>query len=72
MATAHTLGHIQEFDAGVESIAAYLERVQMFFLVNKLEEDIKVPTLLTLIGAKNYLLLRSLVSPASPNEKTIW
>ena len=41
----------------------YGERVEMFFEVNSVAEDKKVPTKLSLMGNKMYALLRNIVSP---------
>ena len=40
----------------------------MFFEVNSVAEDKKVPTILTLMGNKMYALLRNIVSPRRPRE----
>ena len=64
------IGNVEEFDSSVESIVAYLERLQMFFEANEVADARKVPMLLTMLGAKNYSLLRSLVAPANPKDKT--
>ena len=41
-----------------------------FFTVNDVPETKKVPALLSLIGGKTYKLLKNLVAPDAPNEKT--
>ena len=64
------IGRIDPFDAGVESITAYLERLQLYFDVNSIPEPKRVSSLLTLIGPVNYNLLRSLVAPTPPREKS--
>ena len=70
-ATMQMLGNLQEFNPDNETIVMYLERMQMFSEVNNVEDAKRVPVLLTAIGAKNYLLLRDLVSPATPREKSL-
>ena len=69
MATAMRYAPFQEFQSD-ESITAYLERLEMYFLANDVEEEKKVPLLLSHIGAKTYGLLRSLAAPSAPKEKT--
>lgn len=64
------IGTISEFDPSVETIGAYLERLEMFFLVNAIDDGKKVALLGTLLGAKNYSLLRNLVAPENPMDKT--
>ena len=68
--TSNTIGCITEFKPENEKIAAYLERVQLFFEVNGIDEDKQVPVLLTVIGSTNYALLSNLVSPGKPKDKT--
>jgi hypothetical protein len=69
-ATMQILGNLQEFNPDNETIVVYLERMQMFFEVNNVEDAKRVPVLLTANGAK-YSLLRDLVSPATPREKSL-
>ena len=61
---------MKEFAPEVEPVTAYLERFQMFVSANAIADDKVVPTLLTVVGSKNYSLLRGLVSPALPKDKT--
>ena len=60
-----TIGQIQEFDPEKEKVTAYLERVQMFLVANSIQEDKKVPVLLSVIGGKTYALLSSLFRPVA-------
>ena len=65
-----TFGRVQEFHLDSESITAYIERVQLFYAANDIAVDKKVPVLLSLIGGKNYELLRNLLAPTLPQEKS--
>ena len=38
------LGCIQEFDPEIKSVTAYLERLQLYFIANRVEDDRRVPT----------------------------
>ena len=69
MATALVYGSVQEYNQESKLFSAYLERVNLFFSANDLEDDKKVPIFLTVVGSKTYSLLRSLVAPL-PQEKT--
>lgn len=60
------LGSLGEFDPNITS---YLERVQLYFEANTVEDDRKVAVLLTLIGAKTYETLQSLLAPELPRNK---
>ena len=53
---------LQEFDPQVENIATYLEKLQLYFDANRVEEGKKVAVLLTVIGAKAYGIIRSLLA----------
>jgi len=71
MATNSTIGRIQEFYPDQETITAYLERFDLFVTVNSIEGEKKVKTLLLVIGSKHYSLIRGLVSPSKPEDKTL-
>ena len=47
-----------------------MERVEQFFLANDIDDDHKVPTLLSLIGGKAYTLLRDLLAPEKPASRS--
>ena len=71
MAAKQFLGQIYAFQQDSETISAYLERVQIFFSANGIEEDKqKVPIFLNAVGAQTYALLRDLLSPAKPASKS--
>ena len=69
MAQKH--GQIQEFDPDVENITAYLEHIDLYFIANGVEDDKRVAVLLSVIGGKIYSLLRDLLAPAKPQDKSI-
>ena len=69
MATT-TIGTLTEFKPESEKIEAYLERVQLFFDANTIEEDKQIAVLLTVIGSSTYVLLTSLLAPCKPREKS--
>ena len=58
---------MQEFHPDKETVAAYLER---FVSSNTIETNKVVPTLLTVIGSTHYTLIRGLVSPELPKDKS--
>ena len=65
------IGQVETFDADRESIAAYLERIDLFLAANAIPDDRKVPVFLTLVGGQTYALLRDLLSPVKPSVKTL-
>ena len=70
VATSICYGQLHEFDAESETVTAYLERAELYFDANDVMDKKKVPVLLSNIGPKTNRLLRSLVAPKAPKEKT--
>ena len=66
-----TVGRIEEFNPEKERISTYLERVDLFFVANEVEEAKQVATLLSVIGGKTYALLSDLLAPDKPASKTL-
>ena len=65
-----TIGEIENFDEARESWETYVERLQHFIAANSIDEEHKAPTLLSLIGSKTYSLLKDLLAPEKPADKT--
>ena len=65
------MGQMEPYEVGgPEEWATYIERLEQFFVANKVTEGRqKKAVLLTVIGSKAYGLLRNLLSPAKPIEK---
>ena len=70
MAGRSTIGQIQEFCPDSETFAAYVEQVEVFFTANDIPEENKVPIFLSVVGGTTYRLLRKLLVPASPKDKS--
>ena len=65
------IGKIEQFKPEEESITAYLERVELYFAANDINEgEKKVTIFLSVVGMQAYTLLRDLVSPAKLKKKT--
>ena len=64
------LGHLEEFQPEEDSIASYLERVELYFVANDTDSDKKVPVFLSAVGARTYSLLRDLLAPAKLKDQT--
>ena len=70
-AMAVTFGRIEEFDGAKEDWSQYEERLGHFFAANGVESAEKKRSIfLSVVGAATYKLLRSLVAPAKPGDKT--
>ena len=67
----HFYGQLTNFDPDTETMSVYLERVDIFFQANGIAEENQVGIFLSLLGAKIYSLLRDLVAPAKPKDKTL-
>ena len=66
-----TLGKINEFIPAIGDWAQYIERMNQFFIVNGIcEEPRKKAILLNSGGAETYSLLKNLVTPAKPSDKS--
>lgn len=64
------LGRISEFDPKTQNIESYLERFEHFLVANDIKDEKVLPVFLTVIGPEAYEVLKSLVVPASPGEKS--
>ncbi|XP_031422660.1 uncharacterized protein K02A2.6-like [Clupea harengus] len=67
---AGIIGSIGAFDELIEPWTAYTERFGYFVAANSIDEEKTVPTFLSVMGAKTFNLLRSLIQPDKPGDKT--
>ncbi|XP_041379565.1 uncharacterized protein LOC121392407 [Gigantopelta aegis] len=66
-----THGSVGEFAPGKETWLSYAERLEQYFLANDVQaQEKKRAILLSVCGASTYQLIRNLVSPQKPSEKT--
>ena len=66
MAVAPQYGILKEYLPENELFSSYMERVELFFVANDIPDEKKVAVLLSVVGSKNYSLLRNLVAPSLP------
>ena len=65
-----TFGKIDEYNES-EDWRHYVERLNHFFEANEITDDAKQRSIfLVSVGAKTYKLIRSLVAPEDPKEKS--
>jgi len=66
------LGKLEEFDLNSgEDWTQYIERMEFYFLANSITDtDKEQAILLSTIGAQAYKVLRNLISPSAPSEKS--
>ena len=67
---AEYLAKKEPFDNSAETWASYIERLEQYFILNKIKKDQQVAALFSLFGRKAYGLLRNLTAPAKPAAKT--
>ena len=71
LAMAALIGKVEDFDSKKEEWSQYEQRLEHFFLANEIEDAAKQRSILiTVIGPGTLKVLRSLVHPAKPGEKT--
>ena len=70
MATSY--GKLEEFDpASGEDWIQYIERMEYYFLANEITStEQRQAVLLSAMGAKAYKILRNLITPATPSDKS--
>ena len=68
---AGTLGRVEEFDSNKDDWQQYVERLEHFFQANDVDgAENKRAVFLSVIGSATYKILRNLLSPAKPGEKS--
>ncbi|XP_061714493.1 uncharacterized protein LOC133523008 [Cydia pomonella] len=65
-----SVGKMDAFDRHKDNWATYIDRLEQYFIVNEVQEDRRVPLLITAMGADSYELLVTLCTPTKPSEKT--
>ena len=67
-----TFGKLEEFDTATgEDWIQYVERMEYYFQANRItEEGTKRAVLISAMGGKAYKLMRNLISPAKPKDKS--
>lgn len=65
------IGHIGAFNSESEDWVSYTERLEHYFVANGIDDaDKRRATLLSVCGPTTYQLIRDLLSPAKPSDKT--
>ena len=65
-----SVGSFKEFDSAVETWASYVERLDQYFVLNDVTNEKKVAAILSLMGPQTYGLLKDIVFPTPPREKS--
>lgn len=61
------IGNIEEFKLQQEDFETWVERLELYMLVNKIKDN-KAAIFLTLIGSEGYKVLKSLCTPELPKD----
>lgn len=64
------IGTIEPFNPKEAEITAYIERLEQLFMCNDVADEKKVAMLLTFIGGEAYSVLKDLLAPTLPSQKT--
>ncbi|XP_045535455.1 uncharacterized protein K02A2.6-like [Papilio machaon] len=64
------IGKIEAFSLSSKQWPAYIRRVNQYILLNEIRDELKVPTLITVVGEETYALMCDLCAPAFPEDKT--
>lgn len=64
------LGKLDEYDPKVQNFESYVERFEHYVTANDIAAEKRLPVFLTAIGAEAYEVVKNLVVPALPGEKT--
>ena len=65
-----SVGKIGPFDLNKDNWGTYVDRLEQYFIANSVKSEIKVATLITVIGNDAYELMVSLCMPDKPASKT--
>ena len=65
------IGRLDEFQVGKEDFDCYMDRMEQYFIANSIAGGKQVAVFLTAIGGPTYELVRNLLSPAAPKDKTL-
>ena len=64
-------GRLEEFDCSSTDVDSYFERLHAFYRANNVRDSAKVDVFLSVVCPKTYKLLKSLIAPMLPSDKTI-
>ena len=68
---SRNFGQLEEFSSGTDSWQAYVKRANLFFQANGINEEKQLSVFLSSVGGKTYGLLRNLLAPTLPKDKSL-
>ena len=66
-----TIGSLEAFDPKTDTVAAYAERAELYMDANDMPEARRVATFLNCVGKTTYAIIRNLMIPDKPAEKSL-
>lgn len=63
------IGKIEAFNLDSKQWPAYIRRVNQYIRLNDIDDDMKVPLLITVVGEATYALMCDLCAPKFPEDK---
>ena len=66
-----TIGSLEAFDPKTDTVAAYAKRAELYMDANDMPEARRVATFLNCIGKTMYAIIRNLMIPDKPAEKSL-
>ena len=66
-----TIGSLEAFDPKTDTVAAYAERAELYMDANDMPETRRVATFLNCVGKIVYAIIRNLMIPDKPAEKSL-
>ncbi|KAH7981019.1 hypothetical protein HPB49_020993 [Dermacentor silvarum] len=64
-------GSLEPFEGGGNDWPCYVDRLEAFFVANDIAEDKQTSVFISCCGQTTYALLRNLVKPDKPSDKTL-
>ena len=64
-------GRLEELNCSSTDFDSYFERSNAFYRANNVRDSTKVDVFLSVVGPKTYKLLKSLIAPTLPSDKTM-
>lgn len=65
------IGHLDEFQVGKDDFDCYMDQMEQYLIVNAIAEEKQIAVFLTAIGGSVYKLLKHLVLPDTPKDKSL-
>lgn len=61
------IGKVGPYDEALDTWKSYIERLGQYFIANDVHSDLKITSLLSIIGSKHYTLLNHLCTQTKPS-----